>query len=94
MPEIQTEAAAIIKEIIQGYINSAKNQANTIMDAMFGKGPNESVIPKEMKFNVGENTDGWVHAITYVLGDGQCLSNDPITSMQLDSLFTETYKKW
>jgi len=93
LPELQTEAAAIIKEVIQGYINVAKNRANTIMDAIFGKGPNEMEIPKEMKFNLGENTDGWVHAITYVLGDGQWLSKDPITSMQLDSLFVATRKK-
>lgn len=95
LPEIQDDTAVVLKEIIQGYVEAAKGEVNMIMDSMFGKGPGEDVIPKQMKFNGGENTDGWVHAITYVLGDGQWLSNDPVKEMGggLDKMFEETRRR-
>ncbi|KAF2111111.1 hypothetical protein BDV96DRAFT_603243 [Lophiotrema nucula] len=96
------DVEATLKEMIDHYCDILQRSSTEIRNAVFGveaelgdkKYPDEfRDIPREMQLAGGDpnGKDPWNHAITYVIGDGQWLVDEPAKG--LEAQFQETYKR-
>jgi hypothetical protein len=77
--EIGKDTEYKLTQSVSAMIKNSREDVEKIRKAMFGlKDSNEQDIPQGMKWNNGGGAGKeWVHAITWVLGDGQWLLDRP-----------------
>ncbi|KAF2878589.1 hypothetical protein BDV95DRAFT_25835 [Massariosphaeria phaeospora] len=99
------DAPDMLKKLVKKFAGSMKRDIQVTKNAIFGATtfwdataenlvPNEvRDIPSAMQYKGGDPgvNDGWNHAITYVLGDGQWFVERPAAG--LDEKFGELYQR-